>query len=357
MRTRGNGQLRLPGRAARRLAGRLWREWCFARVVFRHISIRLLLMFALLLGGGLLFKHLEPEKQHSLPKAMYYTWSLVFGQGPEDFPTAPVLQALFFVVPALGLSVILEAIVDCTLILRDRRRNERNWCKIMAASLSNHVILVGLGKLGYRAFLLLRQLGEQVVVVERNTGNQFLEDVRRAGAPLLVGDARREALLGDANAATARSIILATNDDLANLEIALDARRINPQIRVVLRMFDQNMADKIKTGFNLQVAMSQSALSAPAFVLAAIEASIVSSQVIDDQLVVMERWTVAAGGPLSGKTVGEVMAAHGVALVERRPAGGSARLFPPPAMRLEAGDELLVQGPFEVLTLLRSKLG
>ena len=348
-------QLKVSRRGAHPTGSRLWREWCFAKVAFRHVRWRLLLLVAILLSGGLLFQRFEPERQHSLPRATYYTWSLIFGQPPEDYPVSPVLQVLFFIVPVLGLLIILEGLVDFALVLRDRRRNERNWCRVMAASLSNHVVLVGLGKLGYRSFRLLRRLSEAVVVIERDPENQFLEEVRRDGAPLLIGDARREALLADAHVARARSIILASDDDLANLEIALDARKLNPAIRVVLRMFDQNMADKIRDGFNIHIAMSQSAISAPAFVMAALERSIVNSLVINDQLVVMQRWFVHRDGPLCGKTVADVMVEFGVGIVERQARGESPRLMPPPDAGLQDGDRLLVQGTFEVLSGLRQK--
>jgi voltage-gated potassium channel Kch len=96
---------------------------------------------------------------------------------------------------------------------------------------------------------LLRELGQRVVVIERDERAQFLEDVRRDGAPLLLGDARREAFLADAGITRARSIVLATDNDIANLEVALDARRLNPTIRVVLRLFDPNMAEKVREGF------------------------------------------------------------------------------------------------------------
>jgi Trk K+ transport system NAD-binding subunit len=262
---------------------------------------------------------------------------------------------LFFVVPILGLTVIIEGIVDFSLLLRDRRRCERSWCKIMAQSLSDHVVLIGLGRLGYRVFHLLRRLGEHVVVIERDGDNEFLEDVRRDGAPLFIGDARREALLSDANVQKCKSVVLATNDDLANLEIALDARRIAPTVRIVLRMFDQNMADKIRDGFNIHLAMSQSAISAPAFATAAIESAIVNSMVVGDQLVVMQRWHVRPGGPMCGKTVAEVLQELGCGVVERRPVGAPGRLFPPADTRLVDGDELIVQGPFDKLTALSRK--
>jgi voltage-gated potassium channel len=155
--------------------------------------------------------------------------------------------------------------------------------------------------------------------------------------------------------AQAKSIVLATNNDLVNLEAALDARKMNPTIRVVLRLFDQNMADKIRDGFNIKIAMSQSAISAPAFVMAAVEPSIISSMVVGDELVVMQRWYVQADGPLGGKTVAEVMAEFQVNVVERKPWGGGSDLFPSPATKLHSGDELLVQGKFETLSKLKEE--
>ena len=347
--------IRLPGRRRRRVRTYLWREWCFLRAAVHNFRINLALLLILLLVGGVLFRVLEPEKRHPFGRGVYYTWALIFGQPPEEYPSSAILQAMFFLVPLLGLLVIVEGLVEFALTLRDRKRNERSWCKTMATALSNHIILVGLGKLGFRTFMLLRQLGEEVAVIERNAGNQFLEEIRRDGSALFVGDARRETFLEEAHAARAKSIILATNDDLANLEVALDARRLNPQIRVVLRMFDQNMADKIRQGFNIQSAMSQSALSAPAFVTAALEGSIESSLLVGEQLLVMQRWQVRPDGPLCGKSVSDVMTTFGVGVLERRPKDSHPQLLPPPNAQLTAGDELLVQGTFETLSALAAR--
>jgi Trk K+ transport system NAD-binding subunit len=344
-------QLRVPQRRRRTVDFPWWRSWIFVRVAFAHFRNRLLLVAVILLGGSLLFRLLEPERVDSLAKAAFYTWSLFFGEPPEEFPGPLLLQVMFFVIPVLGVVIVLESIVEFALMLRDRRHSERRWCIAMASHLSDHIVLVGMGKLGLRTYRLLRKLGETVVVIERNAECQFLEDVRNEGSPLLVGDARRDELLEQANIAKARSIILASNDDLANLEIALDARRLNPGVRVVLRMFDQNMADKIRDGFNIHIAMSQSAMSAPAFATAAIDGSIVNSFVVGDQLVVMQHWTVRNDGPLCGLSVGDVTGRYGFGIVERR-AGGVSRLFPTAETRLAAGDRVIVQGAFEALRKL-----
>lgn len=333
---------------------RLWREWCFLHAVIRHRGVSLIMLGALLLIGGSLFVWLEPEKDHTLPRAIYYTFSLIFGEPPEEFPRSTVLRLMFFLVPLIGLSIILEAIVEVGSMIRDRQRGEATWCRIMAASMSDHVVLVGFGRLGFRTFMLLRKLGRRVVVIEANPQNQFLAEVRADGSPFIIGDGRRERILEEANVADAHAVILATSDDLANLEIALDSRKLNPDIRVVMRMFDQNMADKIADGFNIHIAMSQSSLAASTFATAAVEPDIVSSTIVDNQLIVMQRWTCRAGGPLSGKTVAQVTSEMGLGVVERCPAGEDCvQLFPTHDIEIKAGDRLIVQGPFQKLASLK----
>jgi Trk K+ transport system NAD-binding subunit len=335
---------------AKRWKTRLWRDWCFARAIVERRGVSLLVLFALLVAGGVLFPALQPGEDHTFLRSMYYTWNLVFAQPPPTpFPSSIALRAFFFLVPLAGLTLIIEAIVEASSMLRDRRRNEDTWCRIMAKAMNDHIILVGLGRLGIRTFHLLRRLGHEVVVIERKADAQFLDDVRRDGSPILIGDGRREAFLMDANVHTARSVVLATTDDLANLEIALDARRINPKVRVVMRMFDPEMAEKVREGFQIRSVMSAASLAAPAFAMAALERGIVNSSVVDDQLLVTQHWNVAAGGPLDGKTIAELMEEHEIGVVRHQPKNSPRRLFPKPSTRVCAGDELLVQGTFEVL--------
>ena len=332
----------------------LWRGWCFAVALFKHFRSRLLFILIILLAGTLAFQLLEPDKQRTLPEALHCVWALILAESPEAYPKHSItLQIMFFVVPILGMTVILEAIVNLALILRDRRRAEKTWCQTMAASYSDHIIVVGLGKLGYRTFLMLRQLGEAVIVIERDANNQFLDEVRRDGAPLFIRDARREAVLQEANVEKARSIVCAMDDDMANLEVALDARRFSPHIRVVLRMFDQNIADKLKEGLHIHTAVSQSAISAPVFAMAAVDPTIINTQVVNNRLVVMQRWFVREKGPLCDMTVADVLERHGFSIVEQRPQEGAPRLYPPPSARLQAGDRLIVQGTYEALEELR----
>ncbi len=332
------------------LRERCWREWCFIKAVFVQFRVRLVVIALVLALGATLFHTIEA---HSWPQALYFTWSLVFGQPPERFPADPVLRGVFFVIPVVGLILIIESLLELALIWRDRRRQEYSWCKVMAESLSNHIIIVGLGRLGYRTISILRRLNEPLVIIERNENNAFIDLIRAEHLPLLVADGRREQTLLDANIAKARSIVLASNDDLANLEIALDARRLNPEIHVVLRMFDQNMADKIREAFDINVAMSQSAMSAPSFAVAALETTVVNTMVVANRLIVAQRWRVEPDGMLDGLTVADVMRQWRCVVVELFSPPENRRLFPAPELPLHPHDEVIVQGTLEDLILAR----
>lgn len=343
-----------------------WREWCFARAVARKIGPKFAIFALVLLLGSLMFQRLGPRLDLSIVEGMYNTWSLVFAQPPIDFPSNPWLRVLFFAVPILGIGFIIDTIIELLRLLRDRRGLEQSWSRIMAASMQDHIIIVGMGKLGFRSFQILRRLGHRVIAIEIDPTKQFVDEVRAEGSPILIGDARREGLLLDAGVTRARAILVATSDDLANLEIALDARRIAPSVRVVLRMFDQSMADKVAGAAGIHVAMSQSWISAPAFATAAVEPGVVGSIVVGDRLIAMQRWTVRRGGPLEGASIADALSRHSIAIIELVRAGGPSpnepgdgkggaedALFPRADAVLRAGDRVMVQGRYDELSALR----
>ncbi|HLO40238.1 MAG TPA: NAD-binding protein [Phycisphaerales bacterium] len=348
--------LRIRPPAARRFKEHLFREWCFLVAIIRHRGLSVLLMFAVLAIGSEVLWYDQPLHDGPRPplfERVYSAWSLMFGQPPAgELPSSWLGRAMLFVIPILGITVIVEAIVEISSMVRDRRSHEESWCTIMSRSMNDHIILVGLGKLGYRTFTILRRLGHSVVVVEASDRNKFLDEVRADGSPILIGDARRDEMLVKAGVEHAASIILATSDDLVNLEAALDARRMNPSIRVVLRMFDQQLADKVGEGFSITGAMSQSAISAPAFATAAVAPSVVGSVIVSGELLIMVRRTISATDPLCGLTIGDLLTRHAVNIIEHTPLNHPRRLFPPPTTRLAPGDTILLQGEFENITKL-----
>jgi voltage-gated potassium channel Kch len=101
-------------------------------------------------------------------------------------------------------------------------------------------------------------------VLERRRSARFIAQARDLGVPEMIRDMKEDQALLDAGIEHARAIVIATNDAIANLEVALDAKRMNPKIRVVMRMFDEKIAHKISDAMDVDVAFSSSTLAAPA---------------------------------------------------------------------------------------------
>jgi voltage-gated potassium channel Kch len=122
----------------------------------------------------------------------------------------------------------------------------------------NHVILCGLGRLGYFIAEELCHRGEKVVLIELDENGHNTGYFRNKGLDVYTGNARIPRVLLDAGAAHCRALISVINDDYANLEVGLNARSIQPNLRLILRIFDENMAAVIKDKFDIHLTQSMS---------------------------------------------------------------------------------------------------
>jgi Trk K+ transport system NAD-binding subunit len=131
-----------------------------------------------------------------------------------------------------------------------------------------HVVVCGLGNVGYRCVEELVAIGERVVAIDRTNDNPFIATCRRKGVPTFVGDATIPEVLRQAKTDTAKAVIAATSSELANLEIALLVRELNPGRRVVVRLSDAQFAQALRDAADIRDAVSVPTLAAPAFAAA-----------------------------------------------------------------------------------------
>jgi len=131
---------------------------------------------------------------------------------------------------------------------------------------------------------------------------------------VITGDGRQKKTLDQAGVARARAIILASDDDLANLDAALTARDINQEIQVVLRLFDDTLAEKVAGAFHMP-ALSTSQVAAPAFIAAATGRKVYHEFQLDGKPLHLIDLTIHPGGSLVGRTVGEIQADLGVNII------------------------------------------
>jgi Trk K+ transport system NAD-binding subunit len=209
--------------------------------------------------------------------------------------------------------------------------------------MKNHMVLCGLGNVGFRVLEQLRKLDKEIVVVEKNEDCSFLSSARSLGAKVILGDIRLNETLEQANIKDAICLIAVSDEDLANLEAVMNAREINKDIRVVLRMFDQNLANKVQNSFNIETAFSTSALAAPAVAMAAVDPAVISSFYVGDDLMLNLQLEIQEGSSLASMTVAQLEEKGGVSVITHESAKTKKRSFhPSDPLQLEAGDKIVV---------------
>jgi len=203
------------------------------------------------------------EATHDLGRDMYAMYTQLFFEPTEDLPSAPIARALYWFTPLVGAVLIAEGLLKIGAQLFDAEARRALATRIMIDKTKGHVVVCGLGHVGFRVIESLLASHTPIVAIEKRASDSFREHVEALGIPVITGDARRDELLVEAGIERAIAVVCATNDDLANLEVAIDAKRMNPTIRVVMRMFDQRLASKVEGALDLDRTFSTSALAGP----------------------------------------------------------------------------------------------
>jgi Trk K+ transport system NAD-binding subunit len=195
------------------------------------------------------------------------------------------------------------------------------------------------------------------VGIEKEDDTRFIGEIRGWKIPVVTADARQRESLLEAGLMRASAIVPCADDDLTNLDIALEARRLRPEIKVVLRLFDDRLAENVKHGFGIHTAFSTSALSAPAFAAAATHApvdyafSFGDATGQDKLLLTISKFTVVDDSPLIGYTLEQLEREFEVAVLLHRH-GENVQLHPASDAVLQSGDGFVVSAEIDALNKL-----
>jgi Trk K+ transport system NAD-binding subunit len=307
--------------------------------VLRELKVPLAVLVGLVLLGGLVFRLSLPNLTYG--KACWAVFMMITGEPTLDYPDRWYDQVLFFAIPFIGLGALAESLVRLGYLVFTSKRKVQEWWIMEASTLRDHVVLCGLGRVGYRVAQELLALKEPFAVVERNKDCPFADEILDRNVPVLFGEARHRKILELANVARAKAVILATDDDLANLDGALTAREIKPDIRVVVRLFDDTLATKVASSFKLP-AISTSHVAAPAFVAAATGRNVLHAFQLDGRTMNVADLRVER---LAGRSPAELQREFEVSVVS---AAGGAN----PDRKLQPGDTIVGVAPAEHLRRL-----
>lgn len=198
--------------------------------------------------------------------SVYFVITTITSVGFGDFSlrdsdAVSKIVGILLMVSGVGITAVFFALVTNDLVAHQQAFEQGR----VRQRISNHTIVCGLGVVGLRVAQSLQQRGERVVCVEKDDNGRFVGEARHLGIPVVIGDALQEQTLRYANIAQARSLVVCSNPDHLNLEIALNARSLHRDLPIVLRMFDPDLARRVAYHFNLGTTFSSAMLAASRF--------------------------------------------------------------------------------------------
>ncbi|MET7733778.1 NAD-binding protein [Streptomyces sp. NPDC005402] len=231
--------------------------------------------------------------------------------------------------------------------------------------LSGHVVLLGLGKIGTRVLTRLRELNIPVVCVESDPEARGLATARRLRVPVVLGDVTQEGVLEAAKIHRAHALLAVTSADTTNLEAVLYARAVRPDLRVVLRLYDDDFATAVYR--TLRAAhphastrsRSVSHLAAPAFAGAMMGRQILGAFPVERRVLLFAALEVGGHPQLEGKTVGEAFRAGSWRVLAREESGDAPGLAwdLPDTYVLQASDRVVLAATRRGLAELLGRRG
>ncbi len=323
-----------------------WRSaWRETLILLNEFRRPVMIFVIAIIGLGIVYFYISRQAGESvanLPEAIYLMLTLAFLQPSGDFPHNPVLQIFYFLLPLIGLITLAQGLAEFGVMLFNRRARSKEWEMAVASTFSNHTILVGLGHLGYRVVEQLHAMQERVVVVELKPTAELISAVQKMKIPVIQDDATRPATLEAAGIKQAKTIILATQNDSMNLQIAVKARSYNKKIQVVIRIFDEDFARSLQEQFGF-TALSATGMAAPVFAAAAAGADVTNPISIEGQQLSLARLNISPSSQLAGKTVGNVEDNYRLNVVLIRH-DHQSEMHPTDSTAIHAGDTLAVLG-------------
>lgn len=222
--------------------------------------------------------------------ALYYVVTTVTTTGygditPKDSHLWVKLYACFLMILGSATVAVLYSIVT-DFIVRKRLEQLVGGNQVPE---QDHVVVVGVGDVGFRVANELDRMGAKVVVIDGNAGATNLATLR-SRMPIVIGDARDAETLYRAGIDRALAIVATTGDDAVNLSIGLAAEAASPSVRSVLRLFDASFANKVQSLMSIDAALSSSRISAPVFASAALVPGMQAAFVLSNRV-----FSLAAG--------------------------------------------------------------
>ena len=168
----------------------------------------------------------------------------------DEVADGPKGLKLFLTVSMLA-ALVFEASFTAGLVNRLVNRRLTGLIGRRAVPRRDHVVVVGMGQLGLRLCVLLRRCGIGIVAVDDREAGENVGLARELGFPVVIGRGADPSLLRRLSLQRACALAAVTDDDLENISIAMAAKSVNGDLRVVLRAGDGRVANETRSLFRI----------------------------------------------------------------------------------------------------------
>lgn len=198
------------------------------------------------------------------------------------------------------------------------------------------IIVCGLGCTGQKILTLLRQQGIAVAGIHA----QPIPDE----PDIVVGDLQAASTLIAAGIQYAHTLVLSGGDDGVNLAVLMQARVLNPRIRIINRLFNTSLGDRLDHTLPDHITLSVASLSAPIFAFAALGKAGIGHLRLFNQTWLIHEDYIDADHPWRGKLLSELWEHRQRMLIYYLPVRHQIDLVSAitQGKRLEIGDRLII---------------
>jgi len=228
-------------RRARAFATAVFRPYDTSAALFFYGAIGLGLMLLFEVVGAIIVLDQKP------PDAIYGSAKSLVTVGPNEAVSDGPSWFKLAVTASMFLTLLSAACFSGGLINRLVDERLTGLVGRRAVPRSDHVVVVGLGQVGLRLCLLLRECGIPVVAVDTEQHGENVGLARRLKLPVVIGRGANPQVLRKLSLDRARAFAAVTPDDLTNLQAAMAARAIAADVRVLLRAGDGEVADETRS--------------------------------------------------------------------------------------------------------------
>lgn len=139
-----------------------------------------------------------------------------------------------------------------------KKYNPERGCRLMAKEMKDHLIIIGYSHLGERLVSYLREKKFPYCLIEKDS--ERVDELLRAGEPVIIDDAKEEDALEDAGIRRAKSVIITANDLETAMLVTKRAREINKNCVIIARCFQDEFVEVIESlGANKIISSSKEA--------------------------------------------------------------------------------------------------